>query len=158
MPRPAHPAGEGSVTKLSGKSLKKYACPFGSGVECIFQYSRKSPALFAKLDFFRPVDVCAAAADGAVDKPAKAAGIEFPGRTVQLENLRTFQDVPAGLGAGRRVVSFQIKQKKHLPLGMGRDAAPSLFIAAHRFDGAAQQMRHFLLGFVQLFADTDKFF
>lgn len=93
--------------------------------------------------------------DGSVDKPAQIACFKFPRRAIFPHMLRTLSDAPARRGIVSRL-AISRHQEKHLPLNMGRDVSPSLFIAVNGLDGGSKQLRHLPLGFFQLFPEKGK--
>jgi hypothetical protein len=86
----------------------------------------------AYFHFIFPFIVDAAITYGTVDKPAKIAGIKFPGRALKFLIAITFSGFPAGLAFIRFAV-FSGKQKIDLPLHGGWNCAPSLLIAVDSF-------------------------
>jgi hypothetical protein len=122
----------------------------------ILKCRRKNLAGAAYLDFIVPFHAISAAADGAVDKPAEGSGVKLPGWAFRFHVIRTVFHDPAGV-TGKKGRMLLDGQKHDLPGGMGGDGPPALFIAPDGFYGNSQQLRHFLLGLVQVFSKINKF-
>jgi hypothetical protein len=122
----------------------------------ILKCRRESLADAAYLDFIVPFQAISAAADGAVDKPAEGSGVKLPGGAFRFHVIRTVFHDPAGV-TGKKGRMLLDGQKHDLPGGMSGDGPPALFIAPDGLYGNSQQLRHFLLGLVQVFSKINKF-
>lgn len=111
----------------------------------------------ASLHFFFPRFMNMAIADGPADKPAKIAGLEFPGRALFFLLGRTCFSIPAR-PPFTDVFLQSGNQKENLSFHMGRYGSPPLFIAVNGLDGNAKKLRHLPLCFSQLISELLKFF
>jgi hypothetical protein len=91
-----------------------------------------------------------------VNKPAKFAGLELPGRTHFSSLHRAIFHDPARFFA----FEFSLKsgdQKKHLPFHVGRYRAPPLLVAVHSLKRSAQKLGDLLLSFSEFVAQLFEF-
>jgi len=122
-----------------------------------FKIGSKDIAGPAKFHLFMPALLDASLADGAVDEPAKGAGLELPGRALPFSVRWTLLDGPALLLGCSPSPQFA-GQVEDLPFGMGGDLSPSLLITVDGLYRGPQQLGHLVLGFVQSFSKGQKFF
>ena len=87
-------------------------------------------------------------ADGAVDEPAELSCLEFPSRASKFQLRRAASYLPTG-ATSRLMLLLSRKEKEELPLNMGGDVAPSLFIAVDGLKGCPQQFGHPFLGLAE---------
>lgn len=91
-----------------------------------------------------------------INKPAKVAGFELPGRTHLSSLHRAIFHNPARLFAF--VFSLWSRdQKKHLPFYVSRHRSPALFVAVDSFKRSAQKLGDLLLGFSEFVAELFEF-
>lgn len=111
----------------------------------------------ANLHFFLPIFLCTSLTHGSIYKPAQISGLKFPGRTLFLLFGGTFLYYPARFAAFTIFIHPGDKEV-HLPLHISRYGTPCLFIAVDSLYRGSEQLRHLLLGFVELFSEMDKIF
>lgn len=113
-------------------------------------------ALPTKLHLLLPILLNLPFAKGTVNKPAKIASLELPGRTFFSHLQRATPFVPTGLATCVRE-TLEIQKKQQLPFGVCRDVSPSLFEALYRFGRDTQQSSYLRLGFAQMATNLRKF-
>ncbi len=111
----------------------------------------------ANLHLLFPVLAYRALTNGSVDKPAEISGLKFPGWTLCLLVSRTFFYSPTWFSAFP-VFRYPGDQEKHLPLHIGRNRSPALFVAVDSLKRGSEQLGYLLLCLVQLLAEVDELF
>ena len=124
----------------------------GNPPECSRAKSlRKDFTFSTDLHLMAPAILRFSEANGPVDKPAKIARIEFPGRTTLTSLYGAALDIPARPGIVR--LSFlHIQQEKHLTLDMYGNLPPSLFKTLNGLKRSSQKLCHFFLRLLELLA------
>jgi hypothetical protein len=95
-------------------------------------------------------------AQSAVDEPAKVSHSKLPSRAILPEGKSAPPDNPAGADLSADPVLHRQK-KKDLAFDVGRYFPPTLFETLHSPERSPQDLGHFLLSFLELLPNGEKF-
>ena len=111
--------------------------------------------MLADFKLFPLAGILGAIAFRTAQEPAEVTALELPGRTVALDGAAFF--LPArGQGVGPSPLIDQ--QEINVPLDMGGDCPPALFVAVNGLQGHAEEFCQLFLGLSEFFPGKAEFF